>query len=159
MERSKLIVKPIADTATRHGAPPDKALEISRKFWDELATFDEAAFKKNEKTLKVKTFMFFSPVEREEIGKQLVALLQESRDAKDLDKKVKWTAGKVQEVKLKDAADIALFGRMVATDHSLTVEGAGMFSHALSMHRADNDIHFYTVVDDRQREDPTIEED
>ena len=32
---------------------------------------------------------------------------------------------------LKDAADIAIFGRMVASDHSLTIEGAGMFSHAL----------------------------
>ena len=60
---------------------------------------------------------------------------------------------------LKDAADIALFGRMVATDHSLTVEGAAMFSHALSTHRADNDIDFYTAVDDRQQQDPTIEEE
>jgi CRISPR system Cascade subunit CasC len=34
-----------------------------------------------------------------------------------------------------------------------------MFSHALSTHRADNDIDFYTAVDDRQREDPTIEEE
>jgi CRISPR system Cascade subunit CasC len=48
---------------------------------------------------------------------------------------------------------------MVATDHSLTVEGAAMFSHALSTHRADNDIDFYTAVDDLQREDPTVEEE
>src|SRR5262249_28070735 len=34
-----------------------------------------------------------------------------------------------------------------------------MFSHALSTHRADNDVDFYTAVDDRQREDPTIEEE
>src|SRR5205823_1057008 len=46
-----------------------------------------------------------------------------------------------------------------ATDHSLTVEGAAMFSHALSTHRADNDIDFYTAVDDLQREDPTVEEE
>jgi CRISPR system Cascade subunit CasC len=65
----------------------------------------------------------------------------------------------VKEAKLKDAADIALFGRMVATDHSLTVEGAAMFSHALSTHRADNDIDFYTAVDDLQSENPTVEEE
>jgi CRISPR system Cascade subunit CasC len=76
-----------------------------------------------------------------------------------LDKKIKSAAGKIQEAKLKDAADIALFGRMVATDHSLTVEGAAMFSHALSTHRADNDIDFFTAVDDLQAEDPSIEDE
>ncbi|MCS6805129.1 MAG: type I-E CRISPR-associated protein Cas7/Cse4/CasC [Acidobacteriota bacterium] len=51
---------------------------------------------------------------------------------------------------VKDAADIAIFGRMVASDHSLTVEGAGLFSHALSTHKADNDIDFFSAVDDLQ---------
>jgi len=50
----------------------------------------------------------------------------------------------------KDAADIALFGRMVANDHSLTVEAASMFSHALSVHKADNEIDFFAAVDDLQ---------
>ena len=158
-ERSKLIVRPVAEAAERHGAPPDKALEVSKKLCDELATFDETAFKKNPNILKVKTLMFLSRSEREEIGKELAAMLKESKDAKALEKKIKSAASKVREAKLKDAADIALFGRMVATDHSLTVEGAAMFSHALSTHRADNDIDFYTAVDDRQREDPTVEEE
>jgi CRISPR system Cascade subunit CasC len=158
-ERSKLIVRPIAEAAARHGAPPEKAEAASKKFCDELATFDESAFKKNENILKVKTLMFLSPSEREEIGKELATILAESKDAKALDKKIKSAAHKVKEAKLKDAADIALFGRMVATDHSLTVEGAAMFSHALSTHRADNDIDFYTAVDDLQSEDPTVEEE
>lgn len=34
-----------------------------------------------------------------------------------------------------------------------------MFSHALSTHRAENDIDFFTAVDDRQREDPSVEEE
>jgi CRISPR system Cascade subunit CasC len=157
-ERSKLIVKPIAEAAERHGATAEEALGASKKFCDELATFDESAFKKKG-ILKVKTLMFLAPSEREEIGKGLAAILKESKDAKALEKKIKSAATKIQEAKLKDAADIALFGRMVATDHSLTVEGAAMFSHALSTHRADNDIDFYTAVDDLQREDPTVEEE
>ena len=57
------------------------------------------------------------------------------------DQRIEWYAEhrdpkkaiKAVDVKaLKDAADIALFGRMVANDHSLTVEAATMFSHALS---------------------------
>ncbi|NVN90376.1 MAG: type I-E CRISPR-associated protein Cas7/Cse4/CasC [Desulfuromonadales bacterium] len=50
----------------------------------------------------------------------------------------------------KDAADIALFGRMVANDHSLTVEAASMFSHAISTHKVDNEIDFFSAVDDLQ---------
>ena len=51
---------------------------------------------------------------------------------------------------VRDAADIAIFGRMVASDHSLTIEGAGLFSHALSTHKAENDIDFFSAVDDLQ---------
>ena len=56
----------------------------------------------------------------------------------------------IKSVQLKDAADIALFGSMVANDHSLTVEAAAMFSHALSTHKVDNEIDYFSAVDDRQ---------
>jgi len=39
---------------------------------------------------------------------------------------------------------------MVANDHSLTIEAASMFSHALSTHKADNEIDFFAAVDDLQ---------
>lgn len=51
---------------------------------------------------------------------------------------------------VKDAADIALFGRMVANDPSLSVEGAAMFSHALSTHKVDNELDFFAAIDDLQ---------
>lgn len=157
-ERSKLIVEPIAKATERHGAKADKALEASKKFCHELATFDESALK-NKGILKVKTLMFLSPSEREEIGKELASILSKTKDAKAQEKGIKSAAAKVLDARLKDAADIALFGRMVASDHSLTLEGAAMFSHALSTHRADNEIDFYTAVDDRQQEDPTVSEE
>jgi|YNPNPStandDraft_1061719.scaffolds.fasta_scaffold16626_1 CRISPR system Cascade subunit CasC len=50
----------------------------------------------------------------------------------------------------EDAADIAIFGRMVASDPGLTLEGAGMFSHALSTHEVANEIDFFSAVDDLQ---------
>ncbi|MFA6108507.1 MAG: type I-E CRISPR-associated protein Cas7/Cse4/CasC [Candidatus Latescibacterota bacterium] len=72
---------------------------------------------------------------------------------------VEFTKGKKVSCKPKNAltgilgavgdwADIAIFGRMVANDHTLTLEGAGMFSHALSTHRVSNEIDFFTAVDD-----------
>jgi len=60
------------------------------------------------------------------------------------------TSKAIKSVQLKDAADIALFGRMVANDHSLTLEGAAMFSHALSSHKVNNEIDFFAAVDDLQ---------
>jgi CRISPR system Cascade subunit CasC len=56
---------------------------------------------------------------------------------------------------VSDAADIALFGRMVASHHELTVEAAAMFSHALSTHKANPEQDFYTAVDDKQPEEDT----
>jgi CRISPR system Cascade subunit CasC len=54
----------------------------------------------------------------------------------------------IKKVDRLDAADIALFGRMVANDATLNVEGAAMFSHALSTHAAANEIDFFSAVDD-----------
>ena len=61
----------------------------------------------------------------------------------------------IRAAKLNDAADIALFGRMVANDPSLRVEAAAMFSHALSTHKADNEIDFFAAVDDLQPAEET----
>jgi CRISPR system Cascade subunit CasC len=55
----------------------------------------------------------------------------------------------------KDASDIAIFGRMVANDPTLAVEAAAMFSHALSVHKVDNEIDFFSAVDDLQDKDET----
>jgi CRISPR system Cascade subunit CasC len=54
---------------------------------------------------------------------------------------------------VNDAADIALFGRMVASHSSLNVEAAAMFSHAISTHEADIEPDFYTAVDDQQQDE------
>ena len=72
---------------------------------------------------------------------------EECIDTKLLEKIVKSA-----KVRPKDMADIAIFGRMVANDHTLMVEGAGLFSHALSTHRVSNDIDFFSAVDDLQPE-------
>ena len=42
---------------------------------------------------------------------------------------------------------------MVANDHSLTLEGAAMFSHPISTHKVDNELDFFSAVDDWQNED------
>jgi len=52
----------------------------------------------------------------------------------------------------QDGLDIALFGRMVAKAATMNVEAAASFAHALSTHEANNDMDFFTALDDLKDE-------
>jgi CRISPR system Cascade subunit CasC len=52
------------------------------------------------------------------------------------------------------AADVALFGRMVADDPKLNVEAACQVAHALSTHAVETEFDYFTAVDDV----PTVEQ-
>ena len=98
---------------------------------DALVKIDE----KSKDKVKSTTMYFLSPLEI----KTLASAYTENKD-------VKKTIKVIDAKSLKDAADISIFGRMVASDHSLTVEGASMFSHVLSTHKVDNEIDFFAAV-------------
>lgn len=53
------------------------------------------------------------------------------------------------------AADLALFGRMIADLPGNNVEAACQVAHALSTHPVETEFDFYTAVDDLQRDDAT----
>ncbi len=53
------------------------------------------------------------------------------------------------------APDIALFGRMLADKPELNLDAASQVAHALSTHRVNMEIDFFTAVDDLQREEET----
>lgn len=120
---------------------------------------------------RVKTAIFLSPQEIADIAKAL-APLQHSKELQDLESdpdatpngEGKPSAKKGAAIKAEikkachaasrmDAADIALFGRMVATDHTVSVEGAAMFNHALSTHRAEIELDFFSAVDEAKPQD------
>lgn len=145
--RSRLIITPLAEQLKKNGLAESQAVELAKQVADYLATLDDAAEKKGE--LKVKTLMFLSPAEVAAMGKDLAEIVTKDPNAK-IEKAITKAC---KSAALKDAADIAIFGRMVASDHSLTLEGAGMFSHALSTHKADNDIDFFSAVDELQSQD------
>lgn len=50
--------------------------------------------------------------------------------------------------KALNGLDIALFGRMLASVNTLNIEGACGFSHAISTHKIDNDLDYFTALDD-----------
>lgn len=98
---------------------------------------------------KATTLTYLSPAEMTAMIDAALLCLKDNPKAKSADltkaalKAVKGALG-------KDAADIALFGRMVASDSSLTMEGAAMFSHAISTHKSEPELDFYAAVDDLQ---------
>ena len=54
------------------------------------------------------------------------------------------------------AADVALFGRMLARKpDTVTLDAASQVAHAISTHRVNMDMDFFTAVDDLQGDDET----
>ena len=144
-ERTKLIVQPLASALRRHGIIDDKvAAEHAANIADKLAKLDAKPNGDGE-ARQVGTLTFLAPSEVDSIARQVAALLTENPKAKDYEKRLDKFC---KEAGLLDGADIAVFGRMAASMPSLTLEGAAMFSHALSTHRSDNDLDFYSAVDD-----------
>jgi len=139
-ERTRLIYEPLRQALEALNLPATEADEGAKAIADALAKLD----KKPSDKVKVTTLYFMSPLEIQTLAK----VWSETKDTKKALKAI-------DAKSLNDAADISLFGRMVANDHSLTVEAASMFSHALSVHKVDNEIDFFSAVDDLQgKEEP-----
>lgn len=151
-KRSRLILDPLREALEKHGVDAEKAISLAAQIADALAGLDgktvgKDGTPKEGKIPRVGTLIFLSPAELDALGAEAAALVSGNPkvkiDAKKLTKVCK-------KVPLSDAADIAVFGRMVAKGPDLTLEGAGMFSHALSTHKTENDIDFFAAVDDEK---------
>ena len=159
--RSK-ILGPAIDKAAKELGADDRLAEAVKEIVLEAMNKDE------KRDGMVKTLFFFSPESLKNVVRPLVTdgdrkLSDEivegllSGDDKKI-KKAKKDAEKISKDLLKafgekvsDAADIALFGRMVADDASQTVEGAALFSHALSTHAVRSELDFFSAVDDEKK--------
>ncbi len=134
-ERTRLMYEPLVKEMVAAGLSAADADDGARKIVDALVKLDAKSTDK----VKSTTLYFMSPLELETLAKAYAETKDAKKALKSIDAK-----------SLKDAADISIFGRMVANDHSLTVEAASMFSHAISTHKVDNEIDFFSAVDDLQ---------
>jgi len=168
--RTRLIIEPLKDELIKLGESEEVAFEGAKAIASNIATLDTE--KEKQGKFQVKTLYFTSQAEISTLAKKF--LLQREADEiseqiknakknedkareKELLNKKKEITDSVKKLELpaswiKDAADIALFGRMVANDHSLTLEGAAMFNHPISTHKVDNELDFFAAVDDWQKE-------
>jgi len=121
----------------------------SGEIGEQLATFlgkQNAKYKEGHKT---DVALFFS---RGEIAAMATAAKTQLDENGKVEPKKGALAKAIKEAQPKDMADVAVFGRMVATDPTLMVEGAGLFSHALSTHAVANEIDFFSAVDEMKQE-------
>jgi len=139
-KRSRLIIEPLKNELIKLGKSEEEATKASKEIASVIGKLDTEAENKTG-ILRVKTLHYTSAAEIKALAEQYLEL----EDAKKTVKKVG------MEV-LKDAADLSLFGRMVANDNSLTIEGSAMFNHPISTHKVDNELDFFAAVDDWQRE-------
>ena len=117
-----------------------QATEIATKVADIFGKLDAEAAKKG--AIRTRQLAFISPEERSaaiELARKALAGEKLPQD-KDLKKLVLRTAD--------GAADVAMFGRMLADDPDFNREAAVQVSHALTTHRALVEDDYYTAVDD-----------
>ncbi len=132
--RTLFLIEELRKALENQGFSMQDAVDWAKEIAEHIGNIDN--------DVKTKVALFFSPGELEIIAKRAKETFDRNENVKKVIKKL------VKGLHAKDIADIAIFGRMVANDHTLTVEAAGMFSHALSTHKVQNEIDFFSAVDD-----------
>ncbi|MBI5648400.1 MAG: type I-E CRISPR-associated protein Cas7/Cse4/CasC [Ignavibacteriae bacterium] len=102
---------------------------------------NKAADKKNPlKELEIEQLAHFSPEEKDAIATLQATLIREKRPPNEEDLKLLR--------KENTAVDIAMFGRMLASNPAFNCEAAVQVAHAITVHEVAVEDDFFTAVDD-----------
>lgn len=149
-EAAKLLTEKIMelDASLDQDAANEKSHQI---FIAAGITFDK------KETNKTRALLFVSPGQIEKLAQFAV-----SHDDLDVSKKNKAMPEKVKKELKRDVKkainnentlDLALFGRMVADNPELNVEGTAQVAHAISTHEIVPEFDYYTALDDLKGDD------
>lgn len=151
-ERTKWFVdKRLTPMLVAAGKPEAEARKVAAEF---LTAF---ASKLEKDSAKTAVLLYFSPAELQGMVDGLLAAWADVTAADD--KRRAEAIGQLVKELVKayknrtSAADIALFGRMLAEKPELNIDAACQVAHAISTHRVTMEMDFYTAVDDLQPED------
>lgn len=109
----------------------------------------EESAKKISEALSKDTLHFFTEHEAESLAEYAQSLDFEAAAISDKQISKEHQKGLPKSFKNLEGLDIALFGRMVAQAAELNIEAAASFSHAISTHKVNNEVEFFTALDDR----------
>ena len=141
-ERTQRLGRMIVERLAAQGVEPDRAMDIARHIAGSIAKINPESDKNPEFTRQL---VLISPAEKKR------AFELADRWAKGASPG-KLTAADVANAP-ESAADIGMFGRMLADAPSQNVDAAVQVSHALTTHRAVPEDDYYTAVDDRKNAD------
>lgn len=149
-ERSKWMTRPIKEMLQKAGKTPEQSTAVASAF---VAAYASKLDSKSPE--KTSVLIYFS---QEEIEAIVDGLLNNWDDAVAAAAKGNTLSDLVKslEKETKDrtsAPDIALFGRMLAEKPTLNIDAACQVAHAISTHRVNMEMDFYTAVDDLQKMD------
>ena len=155
-ERTRRLGEDVRRHLVEHGMEESKALAVARGIAD---AFGKLPKEDDPNPVFIQQLAFISPEER----KKAFALADRALE----DEKADGEAGAVKTGGAKDpkaddllrrtdtAADIAMFGRMLADDPKFNREAAVQVAHAITTHRAVAEDDYYTAVDDlKARDEP-----
>lgn len=144
-DRTQRIGKDILARLRAGGMNDDKALSVARKI---AGVFGKLKSEDDRHPTFIEQLAFVSPAERTEAFALADRALAGDDDAAD-------PAGADVLQKTDTAADIAMFGRMLADAAAFNREAAVQVAHAVTTHRGIAEDDYYTAVDDlKSRTEP-----
>ena len=143
-ERTQRLGKEVFDRLLEGGMAEDEALEVARAI---AGVFGKIKGEQDKAPTFIEQLAFVSPEERA----SAFALADRALDGEPVEEP---EAGDLLQ-KVDTAADIAMFGRMLADNPKFNREAAVQVAHAITTHRAVAEDDYYTAVDDlKSREEP-----
>ena len=132
-ERTKKIVAIVAEEIAAR-APEQDAVKLSKQ------ALENAGLKNVTEEKGTEALFFMSRAQARALAELILSGNEDKKAYKDA---------------LKDApsVDMALFGRMVASDPSLNYDAAAQVAHGISTHAVQNEYDYFTAVDDRAPKD------
>ena len=162
--RTRWMTRRLVEKFIAAGKPEEEAKRVARSF---VAAFVSKEKDQMDKDVPDRSavLVFLHDREYESIAQTLLQNWEEVvKVAPSLDKRpkakqqpfAKLANNWIKATKNRTSApDIALFGRMLADKPELNLDAASQVAHALSTHRVNMEIDFFTAVDDLQREEET----
>lgn len=130
----------IAKTLIDKGVEEKQAVEWAQKIAGQFGKLKDGKNISQEESLHIEQLAHFSPEELEAID-SLVEQLAE-RNIEPTDEQLQLLRNQ------HSAADIALFGRMLAANPRFNTEAAAQVAHAVTVHKVAVEDDFFTAVDD-----------
>lgn len=142
-DRTQRLGKEVLNRLTGGGMVEEQALETARAI---AGVFGKIKSENDKNPTFTEQLVFISPQERANV----FALADQALAGQSIEPKADGLL-----LSADSAADVAMFGRMLADSAKFNREAAVQVAHALTTHRAIAEDDYYTAVDDlKSREDP-----